>query len=302
MTSGSKSADHRLQVPESAQVAIWLPTVTLSRNSSRDTRRLTALEMAVGSEVDSVVQWLRARGAESVAHPGGSLLEHLARVHDRLSAWGLDRDICLAGLCHATYGTDGFPASLLTTRARHILVELIGQRAESLVYLYGSCDREASYPSFRPPTSDVVIVNRFTRVHSMPAAAEVCGFCHITIANELESSSIAPIAELRSLSGFDGYLQTWRHGCPTTPCSTCDSHSDSEPRSQPIRHDAGGHTVKLAHVQQTVGPHLERNVDRALEAVRAASDVGAQLVAFPELGLTPFYPIHRPDNETRVSM
>lgn len=51
--------------------------------------------------------------------------------------------------------------------------------------------------------------------------------------------------------------------------------------------------MKLALVQQTVGPHLERNVHRALEAVRAAADVGAQLVAFPELGLTPFYPQQR---------
>lgn len=138
------------------------------------------------TEVDFVVQWLRKQGAESITHPGGSLLEHLARVHDRLCRWGLDRDICLAGLCHATYGTDGFAASLLTTRGRHILVELIGQRAESLVYLYGSCDRESSYPSFRCPNSDVVMVNRFTRVHVVPAAAEVRGFCHITIANELD--------------------------------------------------------------------------------------------------------------------
>jgi len=142
--------------------------------------------MGVGSDAESVVQWLREQGAEAITHPGGSLLEHLARVHCRLSAWGLDRDICLAGLCHATYGTDGFAASLLTTRARHILVELIGQRAESLVYLYGSCDRQSTYRSFRCPNSDVVIVNRFTGVHSTPAAAEVGGFCHITIANELD--------------------------------------------------------------------------------------------------------------------
>jgi hypothetical protein len=140
----------------------------------------------VGSEAESVVQWLREQGAEAVIHPGGSLLEHLVRVHDRLSAWALHRDICLAGLCHAAYGTDGFAASLLTTRARQILVELIGQRAESLVYLYGSCDRGSSYPSFRSPSSDIVIVNRFTGVHSIPVAAEVCGFCHLTIANELD--------------------------------------------------------------------------------------------------------------------
>jgi hypothetical protein len=165
---------------------IWWPGTTMSRNSSRGTRRLTEPEVLVDGEAESVVQWLRERGAESITHPGGSLLEHLVRVHDRLCRWGLDRDICLAGLCHATYGTDGFAASLLTTRERHVLVGLIGQRAESLVYLYGSCDRESSYPSFRCPNSDVVMVNRFTRVHVVPAAAEVCGFCHITIANELD--------------------------------------------------------------------------------------------------------------------
>jgi hypothetical protein len=140
----------------------------------------------VGSEAESVVQWLREQQAESIAHPGGSLLEHLARVHHKLFAWGLDRNVCLAGLCHAAYGTDGFAASLLTTQARHILVALIGQRAESLVYLYGSCDRESTYPSFRSPNSHVVIVNRFTGVHYVPAAAEIRGFCHITIANELD--------------------------------------------------------------------------------------------------------------------
>lgn len=138
------------------------------------------------SGAEPVVQWLRERGAQSIKHPGGSLLEHLVRVHSRLCVWGLDRDICLAGLCHATYGTDGFAASLLTTRARRTLAELIGQQAESLVYLYGSCDRTASYPSFQSSSSDVVIINRFTGVHCVPAAPEVRGFCHLTIANELD--------------------------------------------------------------------------------------------------------------------
>jgi hypothetical protein len=65
-------------------------------------------------------------------------------------------------------------------------VELIGQRAESLVYLYGSCDRELTYPSFHPPASHVVIVNRFTGVQSAPREDDVAAFCHITVANELD--------------------------------------------------------------------------------------------------------------------
>ncbi|MBY6388854.1 hypothetical protein HG717_33835 [Rhodococcus erythropolis] len=36
------------------------------------------------SEIDSVIGWLRDRGAESIKHPGGSLLDHLVRVaHNR---------------------------------------------------------------------------------------------------------------------------------------------------------------------------------------------------------------------------
>lgn len=142
--------------------------------------------MEVDRDAESVVHWLREQGAESIEHPGGSLLQHLVRVYHRLSAWGLDWDARLAGLCHAAYGTERFAPALLTTRARHILVDRIGKRAESLVYLYGSCDRRSSYPSFRCPNAGVVIVNRFTGTHSAPTASEVCGFCHITIANELD--------------------------------------------------------------------------------------------------------------------
>jgi hypothetical protein len=58
---------------------------------------------------DSVVEGLRARGADSVEHPGGTLLEHLRRVADRLGRQGADPDTVAAGLCHAAYGTAGFP-------------------------------------------------------------------------------------------------------------------------------------------------------------------------------------------------
>jgi hypothetical protein len=136
--------------------------------------------------IDSVVEWLNDRQAGSIQHPEGSLLDHLVRVHDRLSAWRLDPDVCLAGLWHAAYGTDGFAFSLLPIDARPDLVELIGPRAEALVYMYGSCDRELTYPSFHPPASDVVIVNRFTGVRSVPPEREVAAFCHITVANELD--------------------------------------------------------------------------------------------------------------------
>jgi len=138
------------------------------------------------SDVDSVVRWLRDRDADLIDHPGGSLLDHLIRVHARLSAWGLDQDVCVAGQCHAAYGTDGFAPALLGLDARGVLAGVIGQRAEHLVYMYGSCDRGLTYPNFRSPCSDVVIVDRFTGGHAAPVAADLRALCHITVANELD--------------------------------------------------------------------------------------------------------------------
>ncbi|MEU9838865.1 DUF6817 domain-containing protein [Actinomadura sp. NPDC048032] len=41
----------------------------------------------------------------------------------------------LAGLCHAFYGTDGFPVALGSVRRRQELSEVIGTEAEDLVHL-----------------------------------------------------------------------------------------------------------------------------------------------------------------------
>ncbi len=61
---------------------------------------------------------LRATGAAGIDHPGGTLLDHLFRVRALLDEWGAPRDVQLAGLCHAAYGTDGFGVTLLDTTER----------------------------------------------------------------------------------------------------------------------------------------------------------------------------------------
>jgi len=93
-----------------------------------------------------VLDMLVERGAGGIAHPGGTLLEHLRRVAALLGEWGASEDVQMAGLCHACYGTDGFPASLLRLDERDVLAGRIGRRAEAWVYLYASCDRTPCTP------------------------------------------------------------------------------------------------------------------------------------------------------------
>uniref|UniRef100_A0AAU2UWF3 DUF6817 domain-containing protein n=1 Tax=Streptomyces sp. NBC_00003 TaxID=2903608 RepID=A0AAU2UWF3_9ACTN len=133
----------------------------------------------------AIEEFLRARGAAEMPHPGGTLLEHLFRVARLLGEWGADPDLQAVGLCHAVYGTDGFGQALAATSERALLVALIGERAEAWVHLYASCDRGVVYPrlgSGRP----VVFRDRFTGREHTPPERDVRAFLEVTAANELD--------------------------------------------------------------------------------------------------------------------
>ncbi|MFI9318423.1 DUF6817 domain-containing protein [Kitasatospora aureofaciens] len=133
-----------------------------------------------------IEDFLRARGADRMSHPGGTLLEHLIRVARLLGEWGADPLVQVAGLCHAAYGTAGFDQTLMDITERAVLVDLISEQAEALVHLYASCDRAVVYPRFggaRP----VVFRDRFTGRDHTPPDPYMRAFLEITAANELDA-------------------------------------------------------------------------------------------------------------------
>lgn len=138
------------------------------------------------SEIPPAVDhFLRTHGAADLPHPGGTLLQHLVRVSRRLAEWGAPPEVQTAGLCHATYGTDGFAPCLLDLADRRVLVDLIGERPEALVHLYASCDREVTYPRLRAGEKPV-FRDRFTQTDHQPAPDALRAFLDITAANELD--------------------------------------------------------------------------------------------------------------------
>ncbi|MFE6922341.1 DUF6817 domain-containing protein [Nocardia sp. NPDC057663] len=129
--------------------------------------------------------WLAAHGADMITHPGGTLLDHLNRVAARLADWNAPNDLRLAGLCHATYGTDGFATALLTPDERPQLAELIGSRAENYVYLYGSCTRSSLYPQLAGG-EPITVADRFTGSTHHLTDADTRALLEITAANEID--------------------------------------------------------------------------------------------------------------------
>ncbi|MFD9478545.1 DUF6817 domain-containing protein [Streptomyces nojiriensis] len=139
---------------------------------------------------DRAVAWLRELGAQEIAHPGGTLLAHLERVQGVLASWGARPALRRAGLCHAFYGTDGFPTALLPLARRAELAAVIGDEAEAIVYGYAACDRAASYPTLA--CGEAAFRDRFTgRVHS-PALELRRDLAELSAANELDIARIDP--------------------------------------------------------------------------------------------------------------
>jgi uncharacterized protein (TIGR00369 family) len=161
----------------------------------------TAERAAPGGEpgIAAAAEALALRGAAGIAHPGGTLLAHLERVHALLTEWGARPALRLAGLCHAYYGTDGFPAALGDHRRREELAAITGAEAERLVYFYASCDRRFSYPHLA--RREGPFQDRFTGTVLRPPLPLRRDFAELTAANELDIAAVNP--DLRSQHGQD---------------------------------------------------------------------------------------------------
>jgi len=156
--------------------------------------------------MNDVLDWLRACGAASIPHPGGSLYDHLGRVAERLARHGADADECQAALAHAAYGTDGFPYPLLDVSERATLRRLIGVTAEEMVYRYGGCDRGRTWRQL-PATG--VVWSRFTTHAESPTPGGLRAFVDLSIANELDVYERSPEIAAKAGDYFRDVFLRW---------------------------------------------------------------------------------------------
>lgn len=155
---------------------------------------------------DAAREWLLANGAEKIDHVGGSLYDHLCRVHDRLAGLGCDADVRLAGLTHAAYGTDGFEVTLLDVADRAELRALIGAHAEEQVYRYAGCDRGRTW---RALGDTGLIWSRFTGHVESPPVADLRAFADLSIVNELDVVERDPAIAAKHGDYFRGVFAGW---------------------------------------------------------------------------------------------
>jgi len=138
--------------------------------------------------MDKRLAYLEKLGATDLGHWNGNLISHLQSTSALLADWGAPRYLQDAGLFHAVYGTDGYPETLLSADARRQIADIIGGRAEQVVYAYGACDRDYLYPQLGT-ASAVTYRDRFNGEIQPLSGRLLEDICELTVANELDLAS-----------------------------------------------------------------------------------------------------------------
>jgi hypothetical protein len=158
---------------------------TKTINFETDWRRTVHSKQTPASDYGQVIAFLKSHSGELIEHQNGKVLPHLEGTFYLLYKWGNPVDLCLAGLCHAVYGTHDFKSSLVDVSLRSELRALIGPEAEEIVYFFASCDRAQLYPQIGRG-STIEFRDRFSGEVFVPDHALFRSFLELTFANELE--------------------------------------------------------------------------------------------------------------------
>ena len=112
-------------------------------------------------EYAELIEFLRREGTAEVQHSKVDFMAHLVGVYQVLVSWHCPDNVCLGGLFHSIYGSEGFAVGTLDLRRRPEIRALIGTAAERLAFVNSAM----TYDSFDvslwegPPHR---VVNRLT--------------------------------------------------------------------------------------------------------------------------------------------
>lgn len=105
---------------------------------------------AAAAGIADPVAYLEALGMRSIPHgsrqadlSAGTFMDHLVGVEAAMRVWELPETLCMAGLFHSVYGTQGYGYYTLPLSQRAKVVELIGARGEAAVFYNCVMDRSS---------------------------------------------------------------------------------------------------------------------------------------------------------------
>jgi Domain of unknown function (DUF6817) len=93
-------------------------------------------------QLENRLRFLRSANTEGMPHTERGLFDHLLGTRQLLVEWGTRPALCDAGLFHSIYSTEHYEQQALPLSRRGEVQQLIGEEAESLVWLFCMMRRE----------------------------------------------------------------------------------------------------------------------------------------------------------------
>ena len=103
------------------------------------------------------VNFLISIGAQSIPHSGKTFMDHCINVYNFLRKGDCSDDVCYAGLMHSIYGNDIFSVDFKIEREQ--IKNLIGEKAESIVYHFNNTPRDVLMNENNHDITDILVAN-----------------------------------------------------------------------------------------------------------------------------------------------
>src|SRR6185369_7652007 len=132
------------------------------------------------------LRFLREANTETMPHSDRGLFDHLLGTRQLLVEWGSRPELCDAGLFHSIYSTEHYEQTAVPLTRRDDVRQLIGDEAESLVWLFCMMCRETFFRNLgqdRNPT----VQHRSTGEQIPLSGAQHQDLVTLLFANSLEA-------------------------------------------------------------------------------------------------------------------
>jgi hypothetical protein len=148
--------------------------------------------------LENRLRFLREANTETMPHSDCGLFDHLLGTRQLLVEWGSRPALCDAGLFHSIYGTEHYEQKALPLTRRDEVRQLIGDEAESLVWLFCMMCRGTFFENLGRDQNPSV-QNRLTGEQIPLTGTQHQDLVTLLFANSLEAFPRCSWVERRSL-------------------------------------------------------------------------------------------------------
>ena len=153
---------------------------------------------SMDEQLQNRLRFLRKANTDGMPHSDRGLLDHLLGTRQLLVEWEARPALCDAGLFHSVYGTEYYELKAISLTMRNEVQQLIGEEAESLVWLFCMMRRETLWQNLGPE-GELRVQHRLTDEWLPLTKIQFQDLFTLALANSLEAFPRCSWMERRNL-------------------------------------------------------------------------------------------------------